>query len=153
MEIMPSADHRFAGVDLRDLSPEERGYIDKATRWSREHPTEITADDTKHGFDLARLDVYSRLPHLQKRLTTAFGYNFGAEVYGHLIALSAFELQFGSIRRFVAFKVLMVSLLGKAVGQYLPSLYLAAALHPAIGPTGIDVEEACDLIRDAEHYR
>jgi hypothetical protein len=150
---MASSDHRFAGIDLRDLTPEELRYIEKAAQWSREHPKEITADDMRQGFDLARLDLYSRLSHLRERLTHALGYHFGAEVYGRLIALSVFELQFGAIRRFDAFKVLMVSLLGKAIAQHLPSLYLAAALHPSIGPRAINVEEACDIVRDPDHYR
>ena len=119
------------------MSDVPRDYIERAEAFASiaasAEPPRISA--IQCGFDLARIDSYSRLPGLREELRAiASGkkrYRFHAEIYGQLIYLTVFELQWGEIRTFEGFSALMVELLGDDIRPFLVSLYLAGLHHPA----------------------
>jgi len=133
------------------VSDVPRDYIERAKAFASiaadpETPRRFTI---RSGFDLARLDSYSRLPVLREELRAiASGkhYRFQAEIYGQLIYLTVFELQWGEIRTFEGFSALMVALLGDDIRPFLVSLYLAGLHHPSLDGLEFDWAEAVALL-------
>lgn len=134
------------------MSDVPRDYIDRAKAFAAiaadpETPKRFTI---RSGFDLARIDNYSRLPGLREELRAiASGkqrYRFHAEIYGQLIYLTVFELQWGEIRTFEGFSALMVALLGDDIRPFLISLYLAGLHHPSLEGLEFDWPETLALL-------
>ena len=134
------------------MSDVPRDYIERAKAFAASaastRPPRISA--VQLGFDLARIDSYSRLPGLRKELRDiASGkqrYRFHAEIYGQLIYLTVFELQWGEIRTFEGFSALMVELLGDDIRPFLVSLYLAGLHHPSLEGLEFDWPEVLALL-------
>ncbi len=141
------------------MSDVPRDYIERAktfaARAASSGPPKISA--IQLGFDLARIDSYNRLPGLREELRAiASGkqrYRFHAEIYGQLIYLTVFELQWGEIRTFEGFSALMVELLGDDIRPFLVSLYLAGLHHPSLEGLEFDGPEALALLGRPERGR
>ncbi len=141
------------------MSDVPRDYIERAkafaARAASTGPPKISA--IQSGFDLARIDSYTRLPGLREELRAiASGkkrYRFHAEIYGQLIYRTVFELQWGEIRTFQGFSALMVELLGDDIRPFLVSLYLAGLHHPSLDGLEFDWAEAVALLGRPECVR
>ncbi len=141
------------------MSDVPRDYIERAKALAAiaagTEPPRISA--IQCGFDLARIDSYRCLPGLREELRSiASGkqrYRFHAEIYGQLIYLTVFELQWGEIRTFEGFSALMVELLGDDIRPFLVSLYLAGIHHPELEGLKFDWPEALSLLGRPERGR